>query len=29
MIASLKTSEKNQAEVVGYITGTKSQEDGA
>jgi D-xylose transport system ATP-binding protein len=29
MIASLKTSETNQADVVGYITGTKSQEDGA
>jgi D-xylose transport system ATP-binding protein len=28
MIASLKTNETNQADVVGYITGTKSQEDG-
>jgi D-xylose transport system ATP-binding protein len=29
MIASLKTSETNQSDVVGYITGTKTQEDGA
>jgi D-xylose transport system ATP-binding protein len=29
MIASLKTSETNQSDVVGYITGTKTQEVGA